>query len=124
MKTLVFGASLKSHRFSNKAIQKLVSLDYKVVAYGLKQGVVGGIEIDTTLQAYENVHTVTIYMNANRQEEFYDYIVGLKPKRVIFNPGAENPDFFKILMLAEIECEVACTLVLLSSNHYEPQESK
>lgn len=117
-KTLVFGASLKPNRYSNYAIQRLVANKHDVAAFGLKSGNVSGIEIDTELVEYDDIDTVTLYLNPNRQEAYYDYIVSLKPKRVIFNPGTENPDFYNLLRENNIEFEVACTLVLLSTNQY------
>jgi len=118
MKTLVFGASLKPNRYSNYAIQRLVDNNHEVVAFGFKAGEVEGVSIDTSLKAYEGLDTVTLYLNAKRQVAYYDYIIGLKPRRVIFNPGTENPEFFKLLKENNIDFEVACTLVLLSTNQY------
>ncbi len=117
-KTLVFGASLKPNRYSNLVIQKLVIQDIEVVAFGLRKGEVAGIKIDKELLSYENVHTVTLYVNSKNQKEYYNYIVSLHPKRVIFNPGTENPEFYKILEKNKIDFEVACSLVLLSTNQY------
>ena len=117
-KTLVLGVSLKTDRYSYLALQKLVDHHYEVEAFGLKPGIVAGITIDTTLNLYENIHTVTLYVNPKAQQSYYDYIVSLKPKRVIFNPGTENPEFYAILTAHHISYEVACTLVLLSINQY------
>ena len=117
-KTLVLGASLKPNRYSNYAIQRLVSNKVEAVAFGLKEGEVSGVKIETELLPYENVHTVTLYLNPKRQKDYYDYIVSLKPERVIFNPGTENPELYKILKENNIAFEVACTLVLLSTNQY------
>ena len=117
-KTLVFGTSIKPNKYSNYAIQRLVANNCEVVAFGLREGEVKGITIDTILMFYEAIDTVTLYMNAKNQKEFYDYIIGLKPKRVIFNPGTENPEFFKLLEENNINFEIACTLVLLSTNQY------
>lgn len=117
-KTLVLGASLKPNRYSNYAIQRLVANNIETVAFGLKEGGVSGIEIDTNLVDYEDIHTVTLYLNKKRQREYYDYIVSLKPKRVIFNPGTENPELYNILKDNGIGFEAACTLVLLSTNQY------
>ena len=123
-KTLVFGASLKPERYSNLAINKLVNNNIEVVAFGLRKGKVANVLIDTELIDYNNIDTVTLYMNPDRQVEFYNYIVSLKPRRVIFNPGTENLEFYKILKENNIEAEVACTLVLLSTNQYKSEESK
>lgn len=117
-KTLVFGASLKPNRYSNYAIQRLIANNHKVTAFGLQEGLVGGVIIDNTLKPYSDIDTVTLYMNAKRQKEYYNYIMGLKPKRIIFNPGTENPEFFKLLKEQNIYFEIACTLVLLSTNQY------
>lgn len=117
-KTLVLGVSLKPDRYSNFVIHKLVDQGYEVVAYGLKKGQVAGITIDTELLPYENVHTVTLYVNPKNQKEYYDYVVSLKPERVIFNPGTENPEFYNVLNKHHIFYEVACSLVLLSTNQY------
>jgi predicted CoA-binding protein len=109
---------MKPHRFSYKAIQKLVTNEHEVVAYGLKEGEISEIQIDTELVQYEDIHTVTLYLNSSVQVDFYDYIISLQPKRIIFNPGTENPKFYKILTENNIAHEVACTLVLLASNQY------
>ncbi|MEO5789495.1 MAG: CoA-binding protein [Gelidibacter sp.] len=117
-KTLVFGASLNPSRYSNMALRKLVAYGHEVVAFGLKEGSVEGVVIDTELKPYEAVDSITLYMNATRQEPFYDYLIALQPDRVIFNPGTENPEFFKRLREANIEFEMACTLVMLSTDQY------
>lgn len=91
---------------------------HDVVAFGLKEGVIDTVVIDTQLNIYENLDTVTLYVSPKYQETYVDYIVDLHPKRVIFNPGTENSEFYKILHQNNIEYEVACTLVLLSTNQY------
>lgn len=117
-KTLVLGASLKPNRYSNLAVEKLSANAIETHAFGLRKGQINNVEVDTELQDYKNIHTVTLYLNPMRQKEYYNYIVGLKPKRVIFNPGTENPEFYTILKENNIAFEVACTLVLLSTNQY------
>lgn len=117
-KTLVFGASLNPGRYSNSAMHRLVAGGHKVVAFGLREGEVAGVKIDTELIAYKEIDTITLYMNPKRQAPFYDYLIALNPKRVIFNPGTENPDFYDMLRDAKIEFEMACTLVLLGTNQY------
>lgn len=99
-------------------MQKLTANGHEVVAYGLKEGEISGIQIDTELIEYSDIHTITLYLNSSVQVEFYDYIISLQPKRVIFNPGTENPKFYKLLAEKNIAHEVACTLVLLASNQY------
>ena len=100
------------------AIRKLRHYNYDTVAFGLREGEEAGVIIDTRLKQYEAIDTITLYLNPKRQEAYYRYIVSLKPKRVIFNPGTENPEFYTILKENNIAFEVACTLVLLSTNQY------
>ncbi|MCA0132053.1 CoA-binding protein [Winogradskyella alexanderae] len=116
--TLVFGASLKPERYANIAIGRLLNYGETVKAFGIKTGEVNGVTIDTELLSYEKIDTVTLYLNPKRQKAYYDYIIGLKPKRVIFNPGTENPEFYELLKENKIHVEVACTLVLLATNKY------
>ena len=116
--TLVLGASLNPIRYSNMAICRLSENGIEVKAFGLKKGRVSGVDIDTELMPYQNIHTVTLYLNPKRQEAYYEYIIGLNPQRVIFNPGTENPQLYKLLSDASIHYEAACTLVLLSTNQY------
>ena len=117
-KTLVFGASLKSNRYSNLAVNRLVEHNIETEAFGLKTGKIGNVQIKTNLDDFQNIHTVTLYINASRQPDFYGGLLKLKPKRVIFNPGTENPEFYKILEDNGIEVEIACTLVLLATDQY------
>jgi predicted CoA-binding protein len=116
--TLVIGASLKPERYSNMAINRLRNYSHDVKAFGLREGEVNDVNIDTELLDYDAIDTVTLYLNPKRQETYYDYIIGLKPKRVIFNPGTENPELYKLLIENNIEFEVACTLVLLATDQY------
>lgn len=117
-KTLVMGASLKPSRYSNIAINRLVLVGNEVVAFGLRKGEVAEVPIETELLKYKNIDTVTLYLNPKNQEKYYEYIIGLNPNRVIFNPGTENPDFYAMLRKNNIDYEVACTLVLLSIGQY------
>lgn len=117
-KTLVIGASLNLSRYSNLAIHKLIAHGHEVVALGKKTGNIESVEINTEKVSYKDLDTVTLYLNPTNQIEFYDYIISLKPKRVIFNPGTENPEFYQILRKNNIPFEEACSLVLLSTNQY------
>lgn len=117
-KTCVIGASLKPERYSNIAINRLVKYNHEVVAFGLREGTVASVQIDTNLIPYKDVHTVTLYLNPERQKSFYDYIISLEPKRVIFNPGTENVEFQNRLQEHHIFFEESCTLVLLGTNQY------
>ena len=118
MKTLVIGASTNKERYSYKAIHSLVDKSHQVVAIGAKKGMAFDIPIETEKLDFHAVDTVTLYLNSKAQQDYYDYILSLKPRRVIFNPGTENPDFYKILEENNIQYEVACTLVLLATNQY------
>jgi predicted CoA-binding protein len=117
-KTLVLGASLKTDRYSNFAIHSLVEGEHEVVGVGLKEGMVAGIQILTGMPDIKDIDTVTLYLNATRQKEYYDYILSLHPKRVIFNPGTTNRDFEELLTRNNIFFENSCTLVLLSTGQY------
>ncbi|XCF05565.1 CoA-binding protein [Tamlana crocina] len=117
-KTLVLGASLKPNRYSHYAVQRLVANQVETVAIGLRAGEVAGVHIETEKISFENIDTVTLYLNPKRQQEYYNYILSLNPNRVIFNPGTENPEFYQILNENGIAFEPACTLVLLSTNQY------
>lgn len=116
MKVLVIGASLKEERYSNKAIRMLNRFEHDVLAIGLRIGVVDGTSIIEDKENFEAVDTVTLYLNATRQAEFYDYIIHLNPRRVIFNPGTENNDLYHLLDRANIKYENSCTLVLLQTD--------
>ena len=117
-KTLVLGASLKTNRYSNLAINKLVRHGQPTEAIGLREGTVSGVEIKTEKYPFEDIDTITLYLNAKRQQEYYDYIISLHPERVIFNPGTENPELYDLLKKNDIAYENACTLVMLSSHQY------
>ena len=118
-KTLVIGASENPERYSNKAIRALLSHNHEVIALGLKKGTVGGVAFHTDKQQFENIDTVTLYIGPQNQPEYYSYIIGLNPRRVIFNPGTENPEFIAQLKSAGIYPEIACTLVLLATGQFE-----
>lgn len=117
-KTVVLGASTKPERYSFKAITKLVENGHSVIAIGQNKGEVAGISIYTKNIPLKNIDTITLYLNPLRQKEYYNYIIETKPKRVIFNPGTENPELYQLLAANGIKSEVACTLVLLATNQY------
>ena len=117
-KTLVFGASLKPSRYSYIAIKRLVDASQKTVAFGAKEGSVAGVKISKRLDTFSDIDTITLYLNPARQKVYYKTILALKPRRIIFNPGTENPEFYELLKKEGIEVEVACTLVLLATGQY------
>lgn len=117
-KTLVLGASENTGRYSNIAVKKLSNYGHPVVAVGRRTGSIGPVPIDTGTPALEEVDTVTLYLNPTNQQPYYDYILDLNPKRIIFNPGTENPELEKLAEKKGIETIEACTLVMLSVNNY------
>ena len=116
--TLVIGASTNPNRYSNIAIKRLRGNEIATSAIGLRKGKVLDVTVDIEKLTYNNIDTVTLYLNPKRQKEYYNYIISLQPRRVIFNPGTENMGFVKLLQENNIESEIACTLVLLSTNQY------
>jgi uncharacterized protein len=117
-KTLVLGASSNPQRYSFIAINRLRNYNHPTVAIGRKKGTVGDIEIDMDKKPIEGVDTITLYLNAANQKQYYDYILSLKPKRIIFNPGAENDELYDLAKQNGIQPMEACTLVLLSTGQY------
>ncbi|WP_299205266.1 CoA-binding protein [Brumimicrobium sp.] len=117
-KTLVIGASEKTERYANKAVRMLQDHDVPVLAFGNKAGQINDTKISTEFPSDQDIHSISLYLSAKNQNEYYDSIIELKPKRVIFNPGTENPAFEARLQENGIKPEVACTLVLLSTGVY------
>ncbi|MCE2611503.1 CoA-binding protein [Flavobacteriaceae bacterium D16] len=117
-RTLVFGASLKPNRYSYYAIERLVASGIETRAFGIREGQVSGVQVNNTLDGLEGIHTVTLYLNPSRQQEYYKAILALKPQRVIFNPGTENSEFARMLEAKGVAAENSCTLVLLATNQY------
>ena len=117
-KTLVLGASANPERYSYKAINSLTAKEHAVVAIGQKEAEVAGVKVHTKQIPLKNIDTVTLYLNPARQRDYYNYIISLQPKRVIFNPGTENPEFYQLLKVNNIRVDIACTLVMLAANQY------
>jgi len=117
-KTILLGASVNPSRYSYLAIQKLTSHHHPVIAIGRKPGKIGEVSIITVPPVIPDVDTVTIYLNKEHQKEYYNYILSLHPKRIIFNPGAENEELFNLAKINGIEPVEACTLVMLSTGQY------
>ena len=117
-KTVVIGASDNPERYAFKATLALQNKAHQVVPIGIREGNINGLKILTGKPDVENVDTVTLYVGPKNQPEWYDYIIGLKPKRVIFNPGTENRELESLLDKNNIEAIEACTLVMLSVGNY------
>jgi predicted CoA-binding protein len=106
-------------RYSHMAIENLLRHHHEVVAVGRDEGKVGPVTLQKEMPAADgSIDTVTLYLNPLRQKEYYDSILSLKPKRILFNPGTENPEFEKMAQAHGIETEEACTLVLLNTGQY------
>ena len=117
-KTLVLGASDNPSRYSYLAIQRLRSHHHPVVGIGKKNTQVADVIIHKEKQDFENIDTITLYLNPSHQKEYYDYLLSLKPNRIIFNPGAENAELESLAAKKGIQTLAACTLVMLSTNQY------
>lgn len=119
MKSVVIGASPNPDRYAHMATERLVGHGHEVIAVGNRDGEIAGVEIQTDLPNVDDVDTVTLYVGPqNQTEEIKAYIIGLQPKRVIFNPGTENPAFMSLLQEKGISVVSGCTLVMLSIGNY------
>lgn len=117
-KTLVLGASDNPSRYSYLALKSLQAKGHDVTAIGKRGGQVGQVQIQTQQKDIQNLDTVTLYLNHANQKQYYDYILSLHPKRIIFNPGAENEELAALAKQHNILPQKACTLVLLSTGQY------
>lgn len=119
MKTLVIGASERPGRYAHKAVKLLRAFGHEVVATGVREGRIDDVEIHTGQPTFKEVDTVTLYVGPQRQDaSLRAYVTGLRPRRVIFNPGTETPDFAEELRAAGIDPVEACTLVMLRTGAY------
>lgn len=117
-RTLVLGASDKPDRYSFMVIERLIKAGHPVVAIGSRNGIVHGVKIYTETIPITDIHTITLYLSPSNQRTYYDYIISLRPKRIIFNPGTYNPELIALAKKNEIDCEIACNLVLLSTGQF------
>lgn len=117
-KTVVLGATPNPARYANMAVLRLTQYGHEAVPVGIREGTIGGIPILTGHPLLDEVDTVTLYLNAARQADYYSYIFSLKPRRIIFNPGAENPELARLARQSGIETVEGCTLVMLSIGNY------
>lgn len=116
--TLVIGASTNTERYSNKAVRLLQENNIDAVAFGIREGSIGKVEIiqDFPIDVY--FHTLSLYLRPELQDQYIPRIIALMPERLIFNPGTENPEFKRLAEAKGIQCENACTLVLLRTGQY------
>ena len=117
-KTLVMGASTNSARYSYLAVKKLTAFNFPVVAFGKTPGQIGETHIETNWKDWQDIDTITLYLNAEHQKKYYPEILSLNPKRIIFNPGAENEELEELAKKQLINTLDACTLVMLSTGQY------
>ena len=117
-KTIVLGASTNPSRYSYKAVNNLLDNNYEVIPMGIKKGEIRGLKIINDLPTFDDIDTITMYINPQRQKEYYDYIIKTNPKRIILNPGTENDELAKLARAKNIEVVENCTLVLLSIGVY------
>lgn len=117
-KTVVLGATPNPTRYANRAVHRLQREGIETVPVGIRRGEIDGTTILNDEPAIEGVHTITLYLNPQRQRTYYDYIFSLNPRRIIYNPGTENPELMQLAQERGIENEVACTLVMLASGSY------
>lgn len=116
--TLIIGASPNPMRYAYKAAHMLKAKGHRIINVGIKKGEVAGVAIEQPGLLHEDVDTITLYVGEDIQHSYYDYILQTKPRRVIFNPGTENPELEELLKSNGIEPVEACTLVLLSTGQY------
>lgn len=117
-KTVVLGASENPSRYSYLAINRLRAYDHPVIAVGKKNGQVADVPISKDHVVVSDVDTITLYLNPKNQVEYYDYILNLNPRRIIFNPGTENNELIKKARENNIEPVIGCTLVMLGTGQY------
>lgn len=116
---LVVGASAKEDRYSNKAMKMLEEYDHNPIPLAPAGGMILGRKVRTRLADVEEaVDTVTLYIGAERQGELLEALIAKPPRRIIFNPGTENPDAYPRLEAAGITVIEACTLVLLRTRQF------
>lgn len=120
MKTVIIGATNNPDRAAFQAAELLKAKGHEFIPVGIREGVVAGQSIVSKekLSEVTGVDTVTMYVRADLQPEWYDTIFALHPRRIIFNPGTENPEFAELAREKGIEAEFACSLVLLSTGQY------
>ncbi len=117
-KTIVLGATPDPGRYAYLAANKLVHFGHEIVNVGIKTGSIAGVDIEKPETIHADVDTVTLYVGPDRQKPLYDYILKTQPKRLIFNPGTENPELEELAKQQGIETIEACTLVMLSIGQY------
>lgn len=117
-KTLILGATTNPDRYAYRAAHMLSKNGHEIVPVGIKKGEVAGVEIINDRPTLDDIDTVTLYVGPGLQPQYYDYLMDLKPKRIVFNPGTENPELQDLAKNNGIQTIEACTLVMLSVGNY------
>jgi uncharacterized protein len=119
-KTVIIGATTNTSRYAYLAAEMLTRYGHEIVPIGVKKGELFNQPILDIGQRpkVEGVDTLTLYIGPQHQPEHYDYLLSLKPKRFIFNPGTENPEFEKLVEKSGAEVVEGCTLVMLRTGQY------
>lgn len=118
--TLVVGATPNPARYAFRAVEMLRRYGHDVVAYGLRPGQIGDVAITTEWpQAQSGIHTITLYVGSQNLPPLFEQLLSLNPTRIIFNPGTENAELRKLAVARGIQCEYACTLVMLAVGQYD-----
>ncbi len=91
---------------------------HETILIGIKKGKVNENPILNNKEDIQGVHTITLYIGPGRQNEYYEYILHLNPKRIVFNPGTENLELIEMAQQQDIECIEDCTLMMLDSGRY------
>jgi predicted CoA-binding protein len=118
MRTLILGASNNPARYSYMAAHRLVNAGHEIIPVGVKKGELAGSEIRSTVDGITEIHTATLYLSQRNQAPYEDFLLQLKPERVIFNPGTENPELMEKLIREGIDAFEACNLVMLGNGQF------
>ena len=116
--TLILGATPNPSRYAYAAAERLVRHGHEIIPVGIKRGQLQGKEIINGMPQVDNVDTVTLYIGAQHQPQYYDWLMELAPQRIIFNPGTENLELWRRAQEKGIETVSGCTLVMLAAGNY------
>jgi len=117
-KTLVLGASPNQKRYSYMAIHKLLKHHHPVIPMGIKKAAVAELKIVNDRPNYTDIHTISMYIGPRHQADYHNYLISLKPNRIIFNPGTENDVFKELCKEHNIQAIEHCTLIMLNEGTY------
>ena len=114
------GASKKPDRYSYKAVKLLAEKGHTPFPVHPVIQDIDGVRVYKKLtDIAESIDTVTVYLSAENSNKVADNILNSGARRVIFNPGAENPELASRLKEKGIEAIEACTLVMLKTGQFQ-----